>query len=276
MAAEMSSTHYKLVWDGEQVRRFAEVVLKDMSGDQVRLVMLLARRKYMTIEERELGRAGGKNENMHLPRKVVRHIDGARFLQTLRSYEVPVGTYTFPMGKLDGVETEPRPIPQTSLALYITLQPRSAVRAWIKLQEELSDSLRAVLDDSTIAEETKAKFSRMDSIFKGELHRNKSPSGVEYVDLDVDTKDADNIFRLKDALINLNIRQHIKFAVETRGGYHVVFDKKDVQQQLSDLHKFGRSTVGPDKKHWMSVHCDGMIPIPGTIQGGFQVHFVDF
>lgn len=264
-------THYKLIHDPAQVLNFARLLFSDVEEpDHVRLVMLLARRKYMTTEERALVRGGGKNENLHLPRRIIRHSSQRRekrFLNEIRSYEVPIGTYTF----ADDEET----IPPSCLALYVTLQSRSAIDAGINLQSELSQALRkAISDPHAHAGEAKAKFARLDSIFKGELHRSKS-CGREYIDLDVDTNDATNLKHLHDFLCEQRMSDLFVFMIKTRGGYHVVYDKLEIKERLASLYQFARTTIGPDKKQWLSIISDGMVPIPGTIQGGFNVNFVD-
>jgi hypothetical protein len=193
----------------------------------------------------------------------------ANFLSVVRRYEVPVGVYTTRAGKI---------IPDQALALYCLLNPRSMIKAWGKMQK-----IMAVRMESEILHGQSQDYTRMESDFKTCVH--KSVAEKLYVELDIDTKD--EIIVRKVIKLVRPMEEHLRCIVETRGGYHVVMDNIHISKEQKSLlwrtfstdeYKFdGHDVRGkPIRKSYVDVRSDPSPPIPGTIQGGFNVRFVDW
>lgn len=274
--------HHRIVWDDDVVREFDELLNSDLGGDRVRVATLLARSKYLSPEERfEVDSPSLKN--MHLTRRLVRR--GEPLLQTARAYETPVETYL-----CQGRDGRPKPIPAGCLALYVTVRPRSCWKAYAqlsaKVQQMVADSLIESSDETRSSREAGQNalefVTRLESEFKGAVHRAVCFRSRHLLDLDVDTKDPEKLAELGNLFRELGVADKMFCAVETRGGFHVVFDKERVQSALGRLHVFAQATrfsahnaLGKGVvKHWLSVSGDGMIPVPGTFQGGFPVRLL--
>lgn len=99
-----------------------------------------------------------------------------------------------------------------------------------------------------------------------------------FVDLDIDTKDKlilDTLARglrhcfSVDRVNDSRAVAAMAAIIETRGGYHVPI-------RLDLLTAKQREWIfDTDHGEFVSVNVNAMIPIPGTIQGGFGVKFVD-
>jgi hypothetical protein len=79
----------------------------------------------------------------------------------------------------------------------------------------------------------------------------------------------------------------IRCVVETHGGYHVVMDniflpKSEKSKLWKEFNKPEYKFEGTDvrgkkiTKSYVDVRSDPSPPIPGTIQGGFNVRFIDW
>lgn len=90
--------------------------------------------------------------------------------------------------------------------------------------------------------------------------------------LDIDTKDPELIGSLQFAMRDCKC----VLAVETRGGFHVVVERRG--KAMQELWKFTRD-VNKDlsnDEQWVAFeeHGGGLVAIPGTKQGGFSVRLI--
>lgn len=279
-----SQEHVRLIHDPDAVKDFGRLLNRDLRDDLVRVVMLLARRKYMTQEQRAQSTKGGRSENVHLTRQLVladNNVDiGEKFLRQLMRYEVPHGAFVF--------SDDSEPIPSGCMALYISLQPKSCIDGFLLFQQEMMGELAGHARSQVEKASGLESFAKMESTLKGKIHVSTSQDhGNRLVDLDVDTKDEAKLKILRDFLRENNLVDHIVFSMETRGGFHVTLNRAAmVGPQFKQLHGFvrsqantgfeGRATRTKGAEGWVSVKKDDLVPIPGTIQGGFPVRFCDF
>ena len=164
--------------------------------------------------------------------------------QKIKQLELEVGCY---------FQKEP-PIPQESLALYITVNPRDMRKATMNTAMQL---VRSVRDENIIMNPHQEALSEI----------QKTKSRTCYVDFDIDIKEEDTLTKIKnltDGMFDETVP-----ILETRGGYHVLIDPTKVKPgEKNSWYKtlnlgFGADQVG-----------DQMIPLPGTYQGGFTPKFV--
>jgi hypothetical protein len=87
--------------------------------------------------------------------------------------------------------------------------------------------------------------------------------------LDIDTKDPELIQQLQQAMRDCTL----VLAMETRGGYHLIIERRG--QGLQGLWKFAREVNRgvTAQDQWITVEDNSgpMVAIPGTNQGGFTV-----
>lgn len=264
-------THHELIWDPNMVREFDEVLNVDLGRDRVRVTVLLARAKYLSQEDSKLV-SHAHLKNLHLTRRLVRQ--RGDLLQTLRHYEVPLDAFT--CTSKDGQTHVP--VPPGCTALYLTVRARSCLLAYKNFQAAMTSLCIEALSngDSKLAMEA---MTRVESEFKGAVHRAVSLDAPHMLDFDVDTKDPALLESLGQLLFDCGAEDKLLAIVETRGGFHVLVNKTTVADVLPRIHEFCRNSVFADKdrngksisKHWVSISGDGMVPVPGTLQGGFRV-----
>ena len=179
-----------------------------------------------------------------------------KFLTTILKYQVQKGLY------LD----QDKPIPTEAIALYITSNPMNELKTMFQMMAEFNTELSKKILSETVPPPTESspessglEWDGMNR-YKSILHQNSVSTVVK---IDVDTKDP----LLIDQLDNLLKEEGIvpKLKVETRGGYHYLIGRYD---QTEALWKF---TKAKENSKWLTIEKNGLIAIPGTIQGGFQV-----
>lgn len=145
-------------------------------------------------------------------------------------------------------------VPQESLVLYIMPNPRNMKTATLEMGKKCWDLINS--NNYNLHAEAMSCIQR-------------SKSRTVFVDFDIDTKDV-NLFSLK-SIFPSDDCYHI---IETRGGYHILVDLREVNKYKNDLPGW----------NWHGAICkafdvdqsgDQMIPVPGTIQGGFTPRFIE-
>lgn len=168
--------------------------------------------------------------------------DKSRMLDKIRQLECPIGAFSY-----DG-----KAIPQESLALYITPNPRDMWKA-------VPRSIKAL---ATVIE-CAGKTSNPHQEVMSEIHR--TCGNKVFIDFDIDTKEPEVIraaINLVDGKCEL---------LETRGGYHLMIKTKDAKVGFSEKLWYKKLVALAD----VSADPNSMIALPGTWQGGFTPSFVD-
>jgi hypothetical protein len=226
--------NYQIIKDVHILKEFIEW-LPNLEDGETYYVGLLARSKY------ENGNTI-KSDKQQLKRFTSRKED---LFHKIWQLECPVGAYTY---KGD-------PIPQETLAIYITPNPRSMYDATFSGLTTLAQCIQ------------KKKQANPHQEVMNEIQRSKSRSC--FIDFDIDYKEENYEQVLKPwVLERTGASANIK-VIETRGGYHVLVDPSTVEE--------------PFKKKWyqeLAKHPhidqsgDQLIPIPGCTQGDFMPRFV--
>jgi len=162
--------------------------------------------------------------------------DKKRMLEKIMQLEVQYGAYQF-----DG-----KPMPQESLALYITPNPRDLWKGTIRSIKQLAEVI-----------ECSGKNSNPHQEVMSEIHR--TCGNKAFIDFDIDTKDPTVICSAID-LVDGRCS-----VLETRGGYHVMVDAKAAKAGFRDNKWYPKLVEMAD----VSADKNSMIPVPGTYQGGF-------
>ena len=162
--------------------------------------------------------------------------------QKIKQLEVPYGSYM----QKDTI------IPQETIALYITPNPRSYEKA------------------------TKTSLIKFANLITGEYtgwnpHQEvmseiqKSQSRKIYFDLDFDGIDIETLKPKIEQMINPDSLTYL----QTRGGFHLLVELSKVDT------KFTRTWYNKlTSLEGCDIKGDTMIPVPGTLQGNFMPHFV--
>jgi hypothetical protein len=301
-------SHYQLVYDEDQVRQFAKLFVEpafparcdgkggaEQQDDRVMLLILLAREKYLPNKLKQ------SNGNIHLNRSLVKRGDAQEFVRLIKRYETPIGTYVdfgdsgqMDDGKLNTIGDSKtsstktcQSIPNDALAFYFDLHVKSPYKALHKLMTQVhgEEAARVFNPQATIP-----TIVNLPSKFTSCIHSTNAtfPDVPKYLDIDLDTKDP-SIARPFMEQMYPQIEVAVYAIVETRNGYHIILSVKDCfGKVLSELFKFLKdrkitsfqeTTVDRKgnlcQKTWISHNNEPMVPIPGTLSGGFPVRLVD-
>lgn len=172
-----------------------------------------------------------------------------RLLSKIKQLECPIGSYM----QKDII------VPQQALALYITINPRSFIKA-------NTASVRKLLD---LALQPYNGFHPYQEVMS-EIQKAKSRS--EFVSFDFDC--SEEVFSNALGEIKGVLNSSSYNIVQTRGGFHaIVHPKKVCEIQKKKWYQGMRqilSTYSDDHDNTGDI----MLPIPGTYQGGFTPKFI--
>jgi hypothetical protein len=143
------------------------------------------------------------------------------------------------------------PAPQESLVFYLMPNPRCMRKATFKMAKHCIDLLENTNRGYNLAQEAMSCIQ-------------KSKSRTYFVDFDIDTKDV-NLNLIKDIL-----PEDCYTIIETRGGYHVLVDVRRFQSK--DFYNWYNRIK---EAFTVDQVQDQLLPVPGTIQGGFEVKFIN-
>jgi hypothetical protein len=220
--------NYQIIVDEQAVRDYIDW-LPDLEEHEKYYACLFMRKKYCKDVP------WIKSDKGQLKRFVS---DKDRLFDKISQLEVKVGAYKF-----DGND-----VPQESLALYISPNPRNLWRATIRSIGQLAKVL-----------EGNSKNCNPHAEVLSEIQR--SASERDFVIFDIDEKNEttlNTVIETVDGYCDV---------VETRGGYHV-FVHKDKVESITDKMWY-------TKIQKFSDQCgDLMSPVVGTYQGGHVPNFI--
>ena len=101
------------------------------------------------------------------------------------------------------------------------------------------------------------------------------------VQIDFDTKDIKEVENAKKVFEKVGILKRLVCVVETKNGYHIVYQNSRTEIDGKILHEYRLSTkmittTRTNKKleaPVFSITHEPLVVIPGTYQGGFKVRF---
>jgi hypothetical protein len=226
--------NYQIIKDVNILKEFIEW-LPNLEEGETYYVGLLARSKYENGDTI-------KSDKQQLKRFTSRKED---LFYKIWQLECPVGAYTY----------KGNPVPQESLAIYITPNPRSMHNAMFGGLTTLAQCIQR-----------QKKINPHQEVMN-EIQRSKSRSC--FIDFDIDHKEENYEQFLKPWVRERVGNSAAINVIETRGGYHVLVDPSTVEEAF--------------KKNWyqeLAKHPhidqtgDQLIPIPGCTQGDFMPRFV--
>lgn len=232
--------HYSIIKDEKILRDFIDF-LPELETGEVYYVCLFARKKYSSSIKRDKAQLKRFTSTKE------------RLFSKIRQLEAPFGAY------IQG-DDDQNPIPQDSLAVYITANPRSNIIAAKKSLVKIADM---------ITKENVKNYNLHQDVMS-EIQKARSRS--VFVDFDFDHCDHVDITRQVGEII-----PHENFHVlVTRGGFHLMINPDKVPIQFVDGNpKKKRNWFTEIKKIHMANssdiinHGDNMIPVAGCTQGNF-------
>lgn len=229
--------NYRVVLDERVLKPFIDW-LPDLEPDETYYVCLLARAKYC----KEIVHI--KSDKVQMKRFTS---NKERLFEKIKQLECPYGFYR---QKVTTV------IPQEALALYITPNPRSFLKAGKQALIKLSTLIGKPYDGWNPHQE-----------MMSEIQKAKSRS--VFVDFDFD----DISFEEVEEDILKNINKEAISILNTRGGFHCLVETSKINSTFRSKWYNELVKVQQAKSSDKDNRGDGMIPVPGCVQGNFMPHF---
>ncbi len=220
---------YRLIVDQTEVQKFLDFLPNTSDGEQY-YCSLFGRAKYFKDHP------ALKSDKTMLNRWTTTK---ERFINKLEQKETRVGTY---LGHNDLA------VPQEALAVYMTPTPRDFNRVAFETIKTFADKLGK---DQYINPRQEVMNIIQTTAVKNRFHV-----------FDIDSKEDHVINKIN------NVLGDYYSLIETRGGYHVLVNPKDLEGQDVPKNWYNEIRLMSD------VVGDAMVPVPGTYQGGFVPRLV--
>lgn len=226
--------NYKIIQDEQKLKNFIKF-LPELQLNEQYYVALFCRKKYDTTgtiksDKGQLKRFTSTKEHL---------------FQKIKQLEVEIGAY-----QIDG-----NSVPEETLALYISINPRDLKKAAIQSTKKLLD---LVVSDNFNANPHQTVLSEI----------QKSCGKKHFMDFDFDNSSwpdfIDNNREFwDDNYFAINILQ-------TRGGFHLLIEIDKINDKWKNFWYQYLSKL-PN----VDIKGDNLIPVPGCVQGGTVPAFID-
>jgi hypothetical protein len=245
----------KLIYDEDQVRRFLKI-LKPLEFDEVYFVSMSARNKYLSLDER-LEYNLGRSEMMG--RKIIKSNSPDEYLRVLHSYEHPWYGKSY-------VELPPK-----CLMCYANINASSGKKALKEFYSKTNEILFSLDTNPESFENLRYLDTELMNCYQ------RARSVKTWIDIDFDSPDREfslrQVHEFKEYLTGNSI---FFLIIETHSGFHVLLLKDSIKSDF--FHKvstldYEAKRVFPNRAEVLKNSND-MVPIPGTLQGGFEVKFL--
>lgn len=270
----VSAEPVRLIHDLTELRRFEHMVVQptlkavnnDMAAARPAMVIsLFCRSKYESEEAK-------KNKALHAVLDDELYTPHSQLDNMISRWEQPR-----PFTYKSSADVEPRQVPNTTLVVYMHMNPRDQLSALVALQNHV---MQAVLTNDRGG---RAKIpERLNHALVKQVQQGNRVH--HWVEIDADTKDTAKLreFITAAQTHTPDVLDRVSFTVETRGGYHIVFAKEQFPTDMyktCHLPQFNYDEAARDgklcHKKYFEIRGDVCVPVPGTLQGGFPVRVVD-
>ena len=249
---------YELIHDLDQIRKF-ERMFYAPSTDSTFVIYLAARKKYDPRMKKSNGLSCFSRKKIHYASSST----PARLEFDLQSYMVPMGSYRIRAAAGRDNEDEEIIRPE-AMAIYGSVNPRDTVKAAAELFGTMSTQLTGQGQGSG----TSQTFAKVAARHMSHLMRY----GIRnFITIDLDTKKQEVYSQV---IADLKARVAIYAIIETRGGYHIILAKDDMDKASKADKRFIYTDL-KEREAIDMVSNDLFSPVPGTLQGGHRVRFVD-
>lgn len=275
---------YKLINDVDEVKKFFDEVVPPLTNSEMYFVSLSARNKYLTEEERrEL--ALGRTEMFE--RRVIRERSFERFLRTLRKFETNDGSYLTKNGSN---------IPNKSIIVYFNINPTDVLKAYKEFNQVMNEymyELAHCAAEGRKTDDIMKRIRKQDTLLMNCFQKNRGTKHYLDVDFDVPKDYFDAV--VKPFIDELRENGVKVVVIDTRGGYHILLKRDTIKFNFNDViykanEKFaleymkrndvklgenGYIDLPKETGHEIILNKNAMVPVPGTLQGGYPVRILE-
>ena len=252
---------YNLLPEPEETKRFLEL-LPEHGLNECLTVAVFLRKKYVK-DNPEFAHLSLSNDDGCWERTIVAHTKkdrhgefGDKVFRAILGYVRPVGAFV----DRNGVS-----LPEDVLSLYMSVNPRCAIKGTRELMSELNRQCFLPTSDEVFVGNIVSRAKTM---------VQKNASRKDYADIDIDVKDESVLHRFRTLVQDWGSEV---CTIETRGGFHILTDIEKMTKasdkwymEISNLTK----EYIVDGKETVEFKTDTLVPIVGSRQGGFVVKLV--
>lgn len=243
-----------IIYDRDQIKLFFNL-LPPLVDDEVYFLSMAARNKYLTPEQRK--EYGSLKAEM-FSRKLVKNHSFDEYLQVIERYNVITWNH------------KGNPLPESALIVYANINPSSSLLALTEFYEKSNELLFSIRTDRMVLNRLRSSDTLLMNCFQRSRNRRY------YVDIDIDSENRKYALEaLKSLIADFQKNEVVFHILETHSGYHILLEKKSIHYDYTKLVKVENTRLGSCNKGEVVVNTNEMVPIPGTLQGGFEVKLLD-
>ena len=234
--------NYSIIKNREELEQFIEWLPE--LGNSKFYVSLYARKKYNTPTS---GTPGLKADKSQLKRFTA---DKKTLLNKIEKLEVSKGLYTTDNNLI---------IDESSLALYITPNPRNMHKAALKLIAEITNKI--------------SEDFKIDNPQALALNMIQKYGIKKYFDIDVDLTteglkaDRNVMFNDLNERVSTFLNMEAVTVIQTHGGFHYLVNKDEVKPEFKNKWFMGFTNLKTEF-YETTMNDDNQVPVPGCTQGG--------
>lgn len=281
-----------LIYDENQVKEFYRRVISSQERTEfdVDFFCIAARKKYMTPEEKESTRMG---DTCMMEKTAVKKNDISLFLNKLHRVDAGLDWLTSNNGTL---------IPRSCMVFYMNINHTDMIYALKSLKMDiavLEGELLDCLKKKGLLENIGNKVKGLNTMVMKAYQNPANVSNRAWVDIDFDVSPENFSFaEIKEVMTSLKFSDESYIVIQTRGGYHILVNtpwisayNKEYSKAFAEGEKFNKKGIlsvdkvisglkkaldnrGFEAKE-IIINKNGMVPIPGTLQGGVEVKLLN-
>lgn len=273
----MDTSYYEFVYNPLILEDF---FLETMDGNyrlkdgEMWFIAASARNKELSEKERrDLGIGGA--EMYHA--EVVHHPSSDAYLQRVSRFETNVAGYV--------AHTSRKPFPAKCLTLYATINPISLKKAFMCRLKEMNDVFELLVTSGNTPEAEQHIRNLMTRCIKlSNKLATKAIAHKNWLDIDLDftpsffsmyvnqyTREDQILYRAKQSIDEFGLTGRRYVIIHTKGGCHILVPTKDLGKNPKELLRPLQTHFGEFAKE--ITFSEGGIPLPGTLQRGYQVTY---
>lgn len=243
-----------LVVDREQYNRFVEL-MPELTGSEVYFLSLSARSKYLTDDEREKYKLTGAEM---FSRQTAFDKPGLEY--ALVKMEAELGYKRTKSGQ---------EFPAHALVVYVNVNPSSLPKAYGKFMSQMAKIQLEAFETAITGKEPDFKgFHNMPRKILSAIQAAKSRRIWVDIDIDLGSAKGDQqvLFEIKGIFDE-------EIIIQTRSGFHALVAKERAgnYSRVVKMINHRLSEFGGECQY----NSNAMVPMPGTVQGGSLVKFID-
>ena len=239
----------ELIYDENQIKKFVNI-LPVLKRNEVYNISMLSRFKYINGSRRE-----------KLNNKIIKSSPNISmaYINTIKTLE---GKYFLKSGKQ---------APSETIVVYANITPSCLVQVLQKFHMDITNMLFNFYKNN----DTNLDFNNFDNHLISSFNKHRVSKSLIDIDFDIPLEGFDII---QDFIFKMKWKRVVYYTIKTKNGFHAILVKESIKfNYIIDVEKANadaKNRFGEDHIE-VVLNQGGDIPIPGTIQAGFYVHFID-